>query len=140
MSDRALRLVMALLAVTTTGIAAYLLYSYSTDASVACSTGGCETVEQSQYADIFGVPVALIGLVGSIAILLTLVRADTLSRAAGLAFTVSALVFATYLVVLQLAVIDAVCEWCMVNDALVAVLTVLAGLRALSDLNAPIRA
>lgn len=31
-------------------------------------------------------------------------------------------VFAACLVVLQLAVLDAVCEWCVANDALLAVL------------------
>jgi uncharacterized membrane protein len=140
MRDRAIRLVMATLAAVTSGIAGYLLYAHYTSGSVVCSTGGCETVEQSRHADVFGVPVALLGLIGSIAILLTLLRSDVLARAAGLAFTVAAFVFASYLVVVQLSVIGAVCEWCMVNDALVALLAVLAGWRAQSDLNASVRA
>lgn len=139
-SDRALRLVMAALAAATSGIAAYLLYAHYTGGSVVCSTGGCETVEQSNYADVFGVPVALIGLIGSIAILLTLLRGDILARAAGLTLTVSAFFFASYLVLVQLVVIGAVCEWCMVNDALVAVLAVVAGWRASRDLRTPLPA
>ena len=139
-SDRALRLAMAVVAVATSGIAGYLLYAHYADGSIVCSTGGCETVEQSRYADTFGAPVALLGLIGSIAILLTLLRGDVLGRAAGLALTAAAVLFASYLVVVQLAVIGAVCEWCIVNDALVALLAVLAGWRALSDLHAPVRA
>ena len=131
---------MAVGAVATSGIASYLLYAHYADGSIVCSTGGCETVEQSRYADVFGVPVALLGLIGSIAILLTLLRGDLLSRAAGLTLTVAAFVFASYLVVVQLAVIGAVCEWCIVNDALVALLAALAGWRALSDLNVSVRA
>lgn len=136
MSDRALRLVTAALAVTTIGIAGYLLQAHYSGGSVVCSTGGCETVEQSRYAEIFGVPVALLGLLGSVAILLTLWRADTVARAAGLALATSAFIFAAYLVTVQLAVIGAVCEWCVANDALLAVVAVLAGWRARNDLHA----
>jgi hypothetical protein len=44
--------------------------------------------------------------------------------------TAAGLVFAVYLVVLQLAVIDAVCEWCVANDALLVALALLAAFRA----------
>jgi uncharacterized membrane protein len=136
MTDRRLRLAMAALALVTTGIAAYLVYTHYAGGSVVCSTGGCETVERSRYADVFGVPVALVGLLGSAAILLTLARGDLPARVAGVAVTGCGLVFAAYLVVVQLAVLGAVCEWCIANDALVAVLAVLAVLRARPDLRA----
>jgi uncharacterized membrane protein len=138
-SDRGLRLAIAALAVTTAGIASYLLQAHYSGGSIVCSTGGCETVEQSRYAEIFGVPVALLGLLGSVAILLTLWRTDALARATGLALATSGFIFATYLVVLQLAVIGAVCEWCIANDALLAMLAVLVAWRARSDLRAAVR-
>jgi uncharacterized membrane protein len=134
MSDRASRLVMAALATATVGIAAYLVQVHYTGGSLVCSTGGCETVQQSAYAEIFGVPVALLGLLSSFAILLTLWRGDPPWRAAGLALAVTALVFAAYLVVVQLTVLGAVCEWCVANDAIVALLALVAGWRALTDL------
>jgi uncharacterized membrane protein len=130
MSDRAFPLVMAALATASVGIAAYLVQAHYSGGSVICSTGGCETVQQSSYAEIFGVPVALLGLLGSLAILLTLLRGDLPWRAAGLALAVSGLVFAGYLVIVQLAVLGAVCQWCVANDAIVAVLAGLAGWRA----------
>ena len=50
------------------------------------------------------------------------------------------LIFAAYLVLVQLAVLNAVCEWCIVNDSLIAALAVLAALRAAGDLkHAPLR-
>jgi uncharacterized membrane protein len=137
MSDRMLRLVMGVLALATVGIAAYLTQAHYAGGSVVCSTGGCETVQQSDYAELFGAPVALIGLLGSVAIALSLLRGDVLGRAAGLALTVSGFVFAAYLVIVQLAVLGAVCEWCVVNDSLLAVLAVLATLRARRDLRPP---
>ena len=98
--------------------------------SVVCSTGGCDVVERSRYADVFGLPVALIGLLGSVAILVTLLRGDLFGRAAGLALASVGLVFAAYLVLVQLAVLHAVCEWCIVNDSLLAVIAGLAVVRA----------
>ena len=136
MSDRALRLVMAALAIASIGIAAYLVQAHYSGVSVVCSTGGCETVQKSAYAEVFGVPVALLGLLGSAAILVTLFRGGPASRAAGLGFAVSGLVFAAYLVIVQLAVIGAVCQWCVANDAILAVVAGVAGWRAFTDLRA----
>ena len=136
MSERALRIVMAALAVVSVGIAAYLVRAHYGGGSVACSTGGCETVQKSAYAEIFGVPVALLGLLGSAAILATLLREGPAWRAAGLALACSALVFAVYLVIVQLAVIGAVCQWCVANDAVVAIVAGVAGRRAFTDLRA----
>jgi uncharacterized membrane protein len=130
MSDRALRLTMAALALTAVGISSYLLQAHYAGTSVVCSTGGCETVAQSRYSEIFGIPVALIGLVGLLAILVSLLRRDILGRAAGLALTLSGLIFAAYLVLVQLLVIGAVCQWCVANDLLVAILAGFAVWRA----------
>jgi uncharacterized membrane protein len=130
MSDRALRMTMAACALAAVGIASYLLEAHYAGGSVVCSTGGCETVAQSRYSEFFGVPVALIGLVGSVAVLLSLLLRDVLGRAAGIALTLSGMIFAVYLVVVQVLVIGAVCEWCVANDALVAVLALLALWRA----------
>lgn len=138
MSDKALRLTMAALALVTIGIASYLLQAHYSGGSVVCSTGGCETVEQSRYADIFGIPVALIGLLGSVAILITLMRGDLLGRAAGLALTLTGFFFAAYLVLVQLTALHAVCEWCIVNDSLLAAIAVLAVVRARADLKTPV--
>ena len=140
MSDRALRLVMAGLATATVGIAAYLVHAHYTGGSVVCSTGGCETVQQSRYAEIFGVPVALVGLLGSLAIMLSLVRSDLRWRAAGLALAVSGLFFAVYLIVVQVAVLGAVCQWCMANDVMLALLAGLAAWRAVADLTGDVHA
>jgi uncharacterized membrane protein len=76
MSDRTVRLLMAGMAVATIGIAAYLVQAHYAGGAVACATGGCETVQQSRYAEIFGIPVALIGLLGSVGILVSLLRAN----------------------------------------------------------------
>ena len=136
MSDRILRLALAAPAAAAVGIAGYLTWAHYADATVVCATGGCSAVEQSAYAAIFGVPVALVGLLGSSALLLSLVRGDAVGRAVTLALAVTGLLFAAYLVLVQLVVLDAVCEWCIANDTLLAVLAVLAAWRAREDLAA----
>jgi uncharacterized membrane protein len=138
MSDRSFRLVMTGLAAASVGVAAYLVHAHYSGGAVVCATGGCETVQQSPYAEILGVPVALVGLLGSVGILLTLVRGHRLGRAAGLALTLCGLVFAGYLVVVQVAVIHAVCVWCVGNDAILAVLASLAAWRVHTDLKADV--
>jgi uncharacterized membrane protein len=137
MNDRTLRLVTAALVLVTIGIAGYLLDAHYSGGSVVCASGGCNTVAQSRYAAIFGVPVALIGLLGSVAILATLVGNGLFRRAAGLALALTGFVFAAYLVLAQLTVLHAICEWCVANDLLVTVIAAVGLLRARADLTAP---
>ncbi len=57
--------------------ATYLTYSYYYNTIVACSIGGCETVLISNYATIFGIPIALFGLIFySVIIMYTRKRRD----------------------------------------------------------------
>ena len=131
MSDRTLRATAGLVALAGIGIAAYLTWVHYDEGALVCvAGGGCETVQQSSYAEIAGLPVALLGLV-SYAIVLGLIVWDTpYARlgAATLAFV--GLAFSVYLLVLQLFVIDAVCVWCLANDVLIApALAVLTALR-----------
>ena len=71
MSDRALRAVVALVALAGVAVAGYLTYvHYQPDALICTSGGGCETVQESSYAELAGIPVALLGLLGYVAVLL----------------------------------------------------------------------
>ena len=63
MNEDALRLASAVIAVLGAVITAYLLYVRQTGGALACSTGGCETVQSSSYAEVLGLPVAALGLV-----------------------------------------------------------------------------
>ena len=68
MTDRRLRAAIAVLAVLGAGIAAYLTVAHLTHTQVACVTGGCETVQNSRYSELIGIPVAAIGLAGYVLI------------------------------------------------------------------------
>jgi uncharacterized membrane protein len=102
--------------------AAYLALERITGSPLACPIGGgCETVQSSSYAVLFGVPVAFIGVAGyallfGVAMLslqtdhLGGVPLDTLL----LALASVALLAGIYFMYLQIAVIGAICFWCAI--------------------------
>jgi uncharacterized membrane protein len=131
LSDRALRVAAAGVALAGLAVAGYLTWVHYDEAALVCvAGGGCETVQQSSYAELAGIPVALLGLVGY-ALIFALVLWDTPNaRLGAAALAVVGLAFSVYLIVLQLFVIDAVCVWCLANDVLIApALAVLTALR-----------
>jgi len=83
-------------------------------------------VERSSYSKLLGVPVAMIGLFGYLAVGATALRRGPAAAALGAALAGAAGLFAGYLLVLQLAVIEAVCVWCVTSDAIAALLAVAA--------------
>ena len=131
MSDRALRGAAAVVALAGLGVAGYLTWAHFADTSVICvSGGGCETVQESSYSEIAGIPVAALG-VAAYAAILALVAWDTpAARLAAAVIALVGLLFSGYLLVLQLFVIDALCVWCVANDVVIApALAVLTSLR-----------
>jgi uncharacterized membrane protein len=127
MSDRALRAGVALVALAGVAVAGYLTYvHYQPDALICTAGGGCETVQDSSYAELFGIPVALLGLLGYVAVVALVAWDSELARTMAAALALTAAGFAVYLIVLQAFVIDAWCVWCLVNDlVIVPLLTVL---------------
>ena len=121
MNDRTLRIGAGCVALAGVAVAGYLTWVHYDEGALVCvAGGGCETVQQSSYAELAGIPVALLGLV-AYTIVFALILWDTPTArlgAAMLAFV--GLAFSAYLLVLQLAVIDAVCVWCMANDIVIA--------------------
>ena len=129
MSDRVLRAGVALVALAGAAVAGYLTYvHYQPDALICTSGGGCETVQDSKYAELAGIPVALLGLLAFLAVLVLVTWDSELARTLAATIALVGVGFAVYLIVLQAFVIDAWCVWCLVNDVvivpLLAVLTV----------------
>lgn len=137
MTDRTLRLAVAALALAGAAVAAYVLSARWGDAQLLCSTGGCETVQSSPYAEVVGIPVAALGLAAYLLIGATAFAGGLLARAAGAALALGAVIFSAYLLVVQLAVIGAVCDWCVANDAIATLVAVAALLRLRAETLAP---
>jgi uncharacterized membrane protein len=124
-TDRNLRAAIGLLALAGAAVAVYLVYSRYTGTRLACTTGGCETVQHSRYAKAAGIPVAVLGLVAYLAVFATAFSARVEAAAIGTAIVLGGLVFGVYLIVIQVAVIDAICQWCLASDVILAVLALL---------------
>jgi uncharacterized membrane protein len=120
---------MAVLALVGAGIAGYLTYVHYRGIAPICTTGGCEKVQSSTYADLLGIPVAVIGLGGYLALLATTFSRSFEAAAAAAAMAVGGLGFALYLLYVQLALIDAVCIWCVGSDAVMTLIAVVAFVR-----------
>ena len=125
MTDGRLRAAIGLVALAGAAVAAYLVYARYTHTQIACTTGGCETVQHSKYAKLAGVPVAVLGLAAYLAIFATALSVRVEAAAVGAAIALGGLAFAIYLIVIQVAVIDAICQWCLASDAILAVLALL---------------
>jgi uncharacterized membrane protein len=127
MSARALRAVMVVLALVGLGLASYLTYVHYAGIQPLCTAGGsCEKVQTSAYSKLAGVPVALIGLIGYVAIMASLLaRENESARFATVAFTLVGFGFSAYLTYRELFSIHAVCEWCASSAG---VMTILMGL------------
>ena len=127
MTDRRLRLAMAVVGVAGLVIARYLTWTHYAGIRPVClASGGCERVQTSSYAHLAGVPVALIGVAGYAAILATV----ALRGESGLVLSaLAALVgfgFSAYLTYLELFTIDAVCQWCVASASAMTALAALA--------------
>jgi uncharacterized membrane protein len=124
MSARSLRITLIVLSVIGLGVASYLTYIHYAGIKPVCTAGGsCLKVQSSIYSELAGVPVALIGLLGYIAILGSLlVPENETSRLATMAFTLVGFGFSAYLTYRELFSIHAICEWCASSAVIMTVM------------------
>ncbi|NJN67573.1 MAG: vitamin K epoxide reductase family protein [Chloroflexaceae bacterium] len=120
-----------LLALVGAAVAGYLAYVETAEVTAVCGpVGDCNTVQQSDYARIFGLlPVGTVGLIGYGAILVAWLVGQlargTLASAAWLMLFGMALagtLFSIYLTFLEPFVIGATCAWCLTSAVLITVL------------------
>jgi uncharacterized membrane protein len=124
-------------AVAGLGIAGYLTIAHYAGADPVCAIAhGCATVQQSRYAELLGVPVAVLGLAGYVAILASLARDDESWRTATAFLAIAGLGFSAWLTWVEVGVLHAVCIWCVGSAICMAVLAALSVARMLG---APIR-
>jgi uncharacterized membrane protein len=115
-------------------VSAYLyLYKIGRIGTLACGSGGCETVQTSVWSRFAGVEVALIGVLGYALLFgVSLVGLQpALARRRWPARVLAALagggvLFTIYLTYLELFVIHAICRWCVGSAAIIVGLFTLA--------------
>lgn len=135
------RMAIAVMALIGLFIAFYLLaHSLGWTGSLLCGVGDCERVQQSSYSHIGPVPVAGLGVLGYVVMLvvsfLGIQPGGRESRTLGVLLFVGGTIgfgFSLYLTYLEGAVIHAWCQWCVMS----AILMTLIFLASLPELRRP---
>ncbi len=145
MSDRRLRGAIALLGLIGVGIAGYLTWvHYAGDRPLCLAGGGCEKVQTSEWAKLAGVPVALIGLIGYLAILGSLLVRGEAGKLLGAGLALIGFAFSAYLTYRELFTIDAICQWCVASAVVMTLIAITAVWRLLridsAEVEAPLGA
>lgn len=116
MSARKLRIVLTAMAVLGVGLASYLTYIHYAGIKPLCGRNGgsCEIVQTSQYSHLAGIPVALIGLIGYVLILGSLLAPeDERTRFATAALILGGFAFSAYLTYREVFSLEMICEYCV---------------------------
>ena len=110
-------------------ISIYLTWVHYAGIEPVCTgISDCERVQSSDYAELLGIPVAVIGLGGYAAILASLrLRVEVTALLSYLAVA-----FSGYLTWAELFRIEAICQWCVASAIASLAIAVLATLRALA--------
>jgi uncharacterized membrane protein len=132
-TERRLVLAIAALAVLGACIAGYLTYVHYADLKPICAGGGaaCEKVQSSAYAKLAGVPVALLGLIGYLALLASLAVRGEGGRFAGAVIALTGFGFSVYLTYREVFSIKAICQWCVASAIVMTALAALTTARLL---------
>ncbi len=114
------------------GVSGYLSAKRLTGGSLVCTRWAqCDTVNNSPYAKIAGIPVSFIGLVGYFLMLGLCVAAlqqDGRSQRSllmlGFLGALGGVAFSVYLTYLEIYVIEAICSWCVASAIIITLLGV----------------
>ena len=112
------------------------IYKLTGNENMCVGNGGCSTVSASPYAEVYGIPVAAIGIIGYLAILISL----ALEMRGGSFFTENApfatfgmalvgFLFTLYLIYLEIFVIKALCPFCLTSQIVMTILFIISVIR-----------
>jgi uncharacterized membrane protein len=128
MSARTLRITLIVLAAIGVCLAGYLTYVHYSGVTPPCSIKGnpCSQVQKSRYSELAGVPVALIGLIGYIVILGSLLAPEgETARFVTAALVLGGFGFSAYLTYREVFTLEKICEWCVASAVILTIMTCL---------------
>ena len=124
-----------LLAISGLGLSAYLTYVHYNPGALVCSGDGCSIVQLSKYSKMFGVPIALFGVMMFAVLIAGIVLRELRDDLVDLINTgmvmilVAAVLYWAYLTYLEAYVIHAFCQWCVITSIVTIVLLVVESFR-----------
>lgn len=110
-------------------LSVYLTYLYYAKAQATfCAIGsGCDTVRESPYSAILGIPVSVFGIIGYLSIFILSLVSVSYSRTRWLLLYFLSLVgfvFSAYLTYVELFVIKAICPYCVASAFIITVILI----------------
>jgi uncharacterized membrane protein len=113
------------------GTAGYVTYVHYAGLRPICGISrGCETVQTSRYASRVGIPVALLGLISYMLILITLTMRDARALLTGSGLTLIAFGFSVYLTYREVFTSHAVRSWCVSSAIVFSLMAITGTIRA----------
>jgi uncharacterized membrane protein len=128
-----MRRLTAVLALAGVGIAGYLTWVHYAGLDPVCvgGGGGCERVQSSRWAELAGVPVAVLGLAGYLAILASLALPEEPAALAAAFLSLVGFGFSAWLTYVEIVKIDAICQWCVASAVVMTALALVSAARVL---------
>lgn len=134
--DKWLYRTMIVLAVIGLLVATYMtIYKWTNNEAMCLGSGDCGTVNASRYADVNGIPVALIGVLGYAGILgmlffenrMDFLRQNGTLLTFGLALT--GFLFTVWLIYAEIFLIKALCPFCVTSQTVMTIIFILSIIR-----------
>jgi uncharacterized membrane protein len=105
--------------------------------------GNCESVNTSQYSEVFGIPIALLGAGAYLVMIISLslesrgsfwVEYSPIIVFGG---SLIGVLYSIYLTYIEVAVLKAICPYCVISAIILVLLLVLSSIRLIHDLEEP---
>jgi uncharacterized membrane protein len=111
------------------------IYKITSNDSMCIGSGDCKTVNASRYAEVYGIPVAVLGVAGYSAILAVLL----LERKPGFfqqngtlllfGLSLTGFLFTLYLIFVEVALIRAYCPFCITSQTVMTIIFIISVIR-----------
>ncbi len=108
------------------------VYKLTSNNAMCLGSGDCSTVNASRYSEVNGIPVAVIGVLGYLAILATLFfenRNDFLKQNGTLlifGMALAGFIFTVWLIYVEVAILKALCPFCVTSQTAMTIIFILA--------------
>lgn len=130
------------LAIIGLGVSIYMtIYKYTGNDGMCLGSGDCSTVNASRFSEVNGIPVAIFGVVGYLAILfisffekkIALLKKNGDLALFGLALT--GFLFTLWLIYVEVALLKALCPFCVTSQIVMTLIFILSLVRLFQNQN-----
>jgi uncharacterized membrane protein len=139
-AEGALRKFATFVAAFGVGVATYIAIADSGGGAPVCVAGGsgCQTVADSAYSHLFGINIAVFGILGYVLLLVASLTRGDLPRMTGFGVSLVGFGYSVYLTYLEVFKIEAICQWCVASACLMTILFCLNTLRMVGYVGRPV--